>query len=206
MNSDVPSRIDLRNAADAREWERTAMSKRPWRAECFDQFVCAIKASSVPVRRVLDLGSGPGFLAEQILRSLPDVDYVALDFSAAMHELASQRIGVLADKVTFVERSFKVPDWPDHLGQFDCVVTNQAVHELRHKRYTVELHRQVRQILVPGGLYLVCDHFVGEGGMADDQLFMTIAEQRVALDSAGFSEVSELWRKGSVVLHQAVSR
>jgi predicted methyltransferase len=43
-------------------------------------------------------------------------------------------------------------------------MTNQAVHELRHKRHARELHRQVARLLTPGGSYLVCDHFCGPGG------------------------------------------
>ena len=32
-DDDVPSPIDFRLPADAIEWERTAMAKRPWRTE-----------------------------------------------------------------------------------------------------------------------------------------------------------------------------
>jgi predicted methyltransferase len=49
----------------------------------------------------------------------------------------------------------------------------QAVHELRHKCHARELHAQVLQLLSPGGIYLVCDHYLGEGGMANDRLYMT---------------------------------
>ena len=203
MSQDVPSSVDYRKMDDAREWEQTATSRRPWRTECFDQFVAAIESSPVPVRRVLELGSGPGFLAAHVLQRIPDLEYVALDFSAAMHALAGQRLGALAGKVTFVERSFKEPGWGADLGPFECVVTNQAVHELRHKRHAAKLHSEVRQLLVPGGSYLVCDHFLGSDGMANDQLYMTTEEQRAALEGVGFSEVTELWRKGGLVLHRA---
>src|SRR2546425_986969 len=167
--------------ADAIEWESGAMSKRPWRTEFFAQFASAIASATNPVRRILELGSGPGFLAEHLLRALPFVSYFALDFSPAMHQLAMQRLGPLASQVQFVERSFREPDWPKGLGRFECVVTNQAVHELRHKRYAATLHAQVRGLLASGGLYLVCDHFFGEGGMKNDQLYMSVAEQRDAL-------------------------
>ena len=64
MIHDVPSPIDLRLMSEASEWESTAMSKRPWRTEYFAEFGAAIKAAPDPVGRVLELGSGPGFLAE----------------------------------------------------------------------------------------------------------------------------------------------
>ena len=60
-----------------------------------------------PVSRVLELGSGPGFLACHLLKALPNVHMVLLDFSAVMHELAKQRLGPLVSRVEFVEGSFK---------------------------------------------------------------------------------------------------
>ena len=203
MLIDVPSPIDLRLIGEATEWEATALLKRPWRTEFFAAFAAAIQSSPVTVNRVLELGSGPGFLADYLLQAMPTVTYVALDFSAAMHQLAFQRLGALTSRVRFVERSFKEPSWSQGLGPFEAITTHQAVHELRHKRYALELHSQAKELLAEGGKYLVCDHYVGEGGMKNDQLYMTVAEQREALIGAGFSRVELLLLKGGLVLHSA---
>jgi SAM-dependent methyltransferase len=203
MSEDVPSPVDLRLADDAREWEQSAMSKRPWRVEFFERFACEIRSTSPEVKVVLELGSGPGFLAEHLLRSLNNIEYVLLDFSAAMHTLARARLGELARRAIFIERSFKDENWPHGLGTFQCVVIHQAIHELRHKRYAPQLHAHVASILAPGGVYLVCDHFTGEGGMKNEELFMSIAEQELALRSAGFSSVHLVMAKGGLVLHRA---
>ena len=87
--------------------------------------------------------------------------------------------------------------------EFECVITNQAVHELRHKHYAAKLHEQVKTILSPGGCYLVCDHFVGEGGMKNDQLYMSVSEQRDALLVAGFAQVEQVMINDGLVLHRA---
>jgi SAM-dependent methyltransferase len=203
MIIDVPSPIDLRLVGEASEWESTAMLKRPWRTEFFAVFAAAMKDSPIAVNRVLELGSGPGFLADYLLKALPTVSYVALDFSNAMHQLAAKRLGPLASRVQFVERSFKESAWSEGLGMFEGIATNQAVHELRHKHYASLLHAQARELLVPGGAYLVCDHFVGDGGMSNDQLYMTVTEQKDALVSAGFARVEQLFLKGGLVLHRA---
>jgi predicted methyltransferase len=121
-----------------------------------------------------------------------------------MHQLAMVRLGTLASRAQFIERNFKQESWADGLGQFECIVTNQAVHELRHKRYAVELHSQARALLTSGGVYLVCDHFVGEGGMKNDQLYMSAEEQKQILLAAGFSSVNQLMIKGGLVLHRAI--
>jgi SAM-dependent methyltransferase len=206
MSDDIPSPIDLRQMNDAREWESTAMVKRPWRTEFFSAFASSIEAHegiNAPCR-ILELGSGPGFLAEHLLSRLPCVNYVALDFSGAMHALAAERLGILANRVQFVERSFLDHAWSDGLGKYQHVITNQAVHELRHKRRASLFHAQVRETLAIGGSYLVCDHFAGEGGMSNDQLYMQVSEQKAALLSAGFSEVEQMLLKGGLVLHRAI--
>jgi SAM-dependent methyltransferase len=199
---DVPSPIDLCDPGDAREWERTAQ-ERPGRAEIFQAIGRELLAFGKSDLTVLELGSGPGFLAAYVLDILPAVRLTLLDFSAAMHELARARLGPRATGVRFVERSFKEPDWSRGLGPFDAAITNQAVHELRHKRYAPPLHAQVRGVLKPGGVYLVSDHFFGEDGLPNDQLYMSVAEQRGALLGAGFLAVEKVAAAGSLAMHRA---
>lgn len=199
--ADVPSPIDLRKMSDARQWANEATAKRPWRTEFFAAFVEALAEGKA--RRVLELGSGPGILAKCLLDALPTLGYVALDFSPAMHQLAAERLGDLSSRVTFVECSFRESSWTEGLGLFDHVITNQAVHELRHKRHASTLHEQVRGLLTPAGRYLVCDHFAGDGGMKDDQLYMSIDEQRAALEEAGFTRVKPLMLKRGLMLFAA---
>lgn len=200
---DVPSPIDLRFMPDALEWERSALSKRPWRTEFFRKFVAEIAASPIKVDRVLDIGSGPGFLAKHLLESLRDLTCVLFDFSSAMHQLARARLAGFENRILFVERSFKEQDWLEGLGKFQAIVTNQAVHELRHKRYAIEFHSQVRELLDHGGLYLVGDHFVGPEGRENAELYMSIQEQRAALRTAGFTVIEEILVRGGLVLHRA---
>ena len=204
MSQDVPSPIDLRDIDDAREWERTALSKRPSRPDFFELYATQISTHVRPIVSVLELGSGPGFLANHLLENLPDITYTALDFSGAMHELAHARLGKLAHRVQFIERSFKDDAWVDGLGAFDCVVTHQAIHELRHKRYATALHEQVFTILPAGGLYLICDHFAGSDGMINDQLYMTQDEQRAALISGGFGTPELLKTDDKLATYRAI--
>jgi hypothetical protein len=54
------------------------------------------------------------------------------------------------------------------------------------------------------GVYLVCDHFYGDGGMSNDQLYMTVDEQRLALLNAGFADVTQGLLKSGIVLHKGI--
>lgn len=198
---DVPSPIDLQDEIDAREWTETANELRPWRLQFFEAIAQALDGSR-PIR-VLELGSGPGFLAECILRTHHLAEMVLVDFSEPMHRLANQRLLAFSGRVTYVTRSFKEPTWMHGLGTFDYVVTNQAVHELRHKRYAEPLHKQVRAVLRTSGIYLMSDHYFGDDGMKKEGLYMTVEEQQHALRAAGFDEVTELLRLQGMSLHRA---
>jgi ribosomal protein S18 acetylase RimI-like enzyme/predicted O-methyltransferase YrrM len=203
-SQDVPSRIDLRRTEDAREWADTAMRKRPWRMEFFQQVVATFVKAGVERGTVLELGSGPGFLAHHVLTMLPNIAYVALDFSRAMHALARERLGDLVNRVRFVEADFRHPGWDEGLGLFDAVATVQAVHELRHKRHAPALYSAVKNLLKPGGLLLVCDHVVGPGAMSDAALYMTLEEHEAALRDVGFLN-TRLLQHGGLVLYEALA-
>jgi hypothetical protein len=66
------------------------------------------------------------------------------------------------------------------------------------------LHARTRTLLRPRGVYLVCDHFYGEGGMSNDRLYMTVDEQRLSLLEAGFTDVAQVLLKSGLVLHRTV--
>jgi SAM-dependent methyltransferase len=200
--ADVPSPIDFQLPAEAAEWAATAMVKRPWRESFFRSFVAELESLISAEGRILELGSGPGFLARQILESLPQVSYTALDFSAAMHALAKERLGPLAPRVRFLEADFKAPEWATGLPSYDAVVTIQAVHELRHKRHAAALYRAVGRVLRPGGVFLVCDHVCGEGAVLNPSLYMSLDEHRQALRDAGFS-AEEVRHEQGMVLYRA---
>jgi SAM-dependent methyltransferase len=204
--ADVPSPIDLRTMKDAQEWADTVSVKRPWRQDFFSVFAEELHLLPEAQPSVLELGSGPGFLAQHLLMSLIFAHYTALDFSDAMHALARARLGDLSDRVEFLTRDFLLPHWSDSLTRYSAVVTLQSVHELRHKRRAPVLYQQVRSRLSDNGVFLVCDHFSGSGGMSNTALFMSLEEHEDALREAGFGSIRCLLNKGGMVLYRAKSK
>jgi len=198
----VPSRIDLRDPTTAARWAAEANLARPYRSEVFDRIALELRVLK-PRASVLELGSGPGYLAEFLLGAVPVGTYTLLDFSDAMQDLARRRIARHASTCIHVSADFSRPGWCSGLGPFDAIVTVQAVHELRHKRHAPSFHRAVRGLLTDGGLYLVCDHFAGLGAMVDQELYATIEEQAQDLSQAGFRDICQVHRVGSLVLHRA---
>ena len=162
------------------------------------------RSQSRPRLTELELGSGPGFLAAHLLEAVAELSLVPLDCSTVMHELARERLRRYADRVVYVERDFRQPGWQHGLGAFDAIVTNQSVHELRHKRHAAPLHAAARTLLRHGGPYLVSDHRCSPG-FGDPRLYMTETEHRDALLTAGFTEATLLTTAGTLVLYRARS-
>jgi SAM-dependent methyltransferase len=183
-------------------WQRET-TKRPWREEFFARIADELSRSAEGPLSILELGAGPGFLARHLLSAVSVSRYWALDFSAAMHELARDRLGALAERVEFVETDFRTTHWAEGLPAVDAVVTVQAVHELRHKRHAAPFYRRVRPLVVPGGVLLICDHVAGHGGMSDRTLYMTPNEHADALREGGFPAIDVLLQKGGLILLRA---
>ena len=199
---DVPTSVDFHQAAHARQWTDETPRKRPWRSSFFAEFCTALRGTQL---HVLELGSGPGHLAREILTRCDVAEYLALDFSDAMHDLAREHLGDLASRVTFVTRDFRAPDWTAGLSALDAVVTMQAVHETRHKRRALPLLAQARTLLRPGGQLLYCDHYFDHhfGDGKKPGLLLDRAEQLEVLRAAGCSRVELLRDEGGMALYAA---
>lgn len=182
--------------------ERTAVS-RPWRPEFFRAFSAAVNARSSHPLSILELGSGPGQLASAVLKSCSVSQYVALDFSAAMHALARGQLGPLAARVKFIQRDFRKPDWNAALGRFDAVLTLQAAHETRHQDRLADLLAGARASLKAGGILLYCDHY--RGRLKNPLLYLERQQQPRALRAASFVHVERLLDKGGMALYRALA-
>jgi SAM-dependent methyltransferase len=186
---DVPYGDDWFQLEVVDAWTKAADRLRPWRSQFRDaiaDFIAMLPAGA----RVVELGSGPGFLAERVLERCGSIaSYSLLDFSQWMLDRSRARVSRFA-AARFVLADFKSPDWVHRLEvPVDCVVSMQAVHELRHKRHAPALYRQLFEALAAPGLVLICDHVPLDESAKSDKLYMTAEEQRTALSLAGFERV-----------------
>lgn len=189
--NDVSSPIDLRNYEDALEWQETANIKRPWRKDFFDYYVELMKTNRSDPCHILELGSGPGFLAQHLLSQLDHIEYTAFDFSEVMHQLAQEKLNSSEQsRVKYFVGNFKESNWQNALDQkYDFIIIHQALHELRHKQHAANFHKIVRTLLNPDGIYLVCDHLCVPHAMQNNQLYMNKQEHLDALSQASFQEI-----------------
>ena len=200
-DEDIPYGDDWQSVTNVAEWIDAADRKRPWRAQIRERIAERVGALRRDAR-ILELGSGPGFLAECILDRCPNVSsYTLLDFSP--HMLAASRKQLNRFTVAhFVSASFKSENWVESVaGPFDCVVSMQAVHELRHKRHAPRLYRQVHQVGATPGHVLICDGLPPDDTPRSLALYMNEQEQFAALSSAGFSRVRVVLSMNGLLLY-----
>jgi SAM-dependent methyltransferase len=174
--------------------------KRPLRAH-IRRLVAERLRTLAPGARVLELGSGPGLLAEQALRACPNIArYTLFDFSEPMLEMSRLRVGSFPS-ATFVLGDFRSEEWTHRVsGPFDAVVSMQAVHEVRHKRHVPRLYAQIHGLLAEPGLFLVADRTPEDDSVRSTSLFMTAQEQLNALEGAGFADLRVLASGDALVL------
>ena len=91
-DEDTPITEDLADERTARAWADAADIKRPWRSEVRALIADAINRLASPPVSVLELGCGPGLLAEVILGSCEVSRYFASDYSAPMLAMSRERL------------------------------------------------------------------------------------------------------------------
>lgn len=124
----------------------------PHRDEGYDALLEYLPAT---VQRVLDLGTGDGYLVGVIRRVHPHVTTVAVDFSPEMLERARARFEG-RDDVAVAEHDLDDP-LPSEWGSFDAVVSAFAIHHVVDDRKRA-LYREVFDHLNPGGVFLNLEH------------------------------------------------
>lgn len=207
-DEDVPYGEDFHDPAVAAAWAEAVMRKRPWRSTIFEHFVAIVSAAPVAQARILELGSGPGFLAEQLLTQCPNISrYTLLDFSEAMHEQSRRRLVAHQDRTEFLRADFKSDSWPRLVtGPIHFVVSLQAVHELRHKRHAARLYAQLVPLLAPGGEVLICDHLpAGAHTPRHTVLYLNPEENLEALTGAGLLDAQVVWSDHNMACYRARS-
>ena len=205
-DDDLPYGENFHDEGEAAAWADAAARKRPFRPQIFDLFAAAIAERGEHPVRVLELGSGPGFLAEHVLDRCGSIArYTLLDFARPMIQLSKERLARHAGRTAFVQADFKSEDWMASAGgPYDFVISNQAIHELRHKRHAPRLYRQARALVSHGGELVVCDHLPESGPTPRHRrLYMSIEENLAALVGAGFASAQLVWSEHHMAMFRA---
>ncbi|MEO3772025.1 class I SAM-dependent methyltransferase [Micromonospora sp. B9E7] len=110
--------------------------------------------------RVLDLGGGPGLLAERMARRWSDAEITLMDIDPVLLALAR---GALTGEVRALEGDLSTSGWVDRAGGgYDLVTVVMTLHYLPLAQVRA-FYDDARRCLTPGGLLIVADLMPDEG-------------------------------------------
>ncbi|MFD9795874.1 trans-aconitate 2-methyltransferase [Streptomyces sp. NPDC059070] len=135
----------------------------------------AARRPDTPVRRVLDIGSGPGVVTCLLAEAFPDAEVVAVDGNRPLldHALARAESLGLGGRVRAVEG--ELPDAIADLGQADLVWAGDALHHVGDQRAALAAFAG---LLRPGGTVALV-----EGGLPARHLPRDIGLGRPGIQS-----------------------
>jgi ubiquinone/menaquinone biosynthesis C-methylase UbiE len=172
-----------------------------------------------PIRRIIDIGSGPGVAACALAQRFPNTTVLAVDSSPAMLARATQRASRLGMQDRFQTRVAELPDGLAEVEPADLIWASMSLH---HVGDEVAALRTLGSLLAPGGVVAIAefadptqslpsDIGFGEPGLADrllDAQRTWFASMRAGLPNAVRSEdlLTMIERAGLRVVDQQIGR
>jgi len=156
----LPSGFDWQAWVD--RWDRMQKRYLVLRAERFELMVRLIKETQKSVKRVLDLGCGPGSTMRPILEAFPEAQVIGVDLDPTLLPFARARLAKYGNRVSLILADLREPDWSDGFPlPLDAVVSATALHWLSGDQLAA-LYSRLAQIIRPGAIFLNADHVRSE--------------------------------------------
>ena len=136
----------------------------PDREQRFAAMLDAVEAATASLDRpirILDLAGGTGSISLRLLRRDPSAEITVQDLDPVLLHIART---TLPAHVTAVTSDLRQTSWSASLApeSFDAVLTATAMHWMTAARLT-QIYAEVRDLLVPGGIFVNVDHMVDDG-------------------------------------------
>lgn len=113
--------------------------------------------AGVEVRRVIDLGSGPGTYLDVFLSAFPGAAGVWVDSSEPMKAQAQERLAGFESRVEYVVGDVEKLEGLA-LGEADVILTSRVVHHFSPESVK-QLYGGALNLLRPGGFFFNLDHY-----------------------------------------------
>ncbi len=138
----------------AEEWAKK-FSPSPARMDLFETMLKSIKQLGESHFHIVELGIGPGFLADFLLNRLKNITYEGIDCSEPMRQLAAKRLESFKDRTTFTTANLTDDNWIKQVSQPPkVVVTTWALHDLFTQDNIHSVYRNTYQLLQNDGIFL----------------------------------------------------
>lgn len=162
----------------------------PERLQSFEKIGDIVSGIAEINGKILELGTGPGYLAEYLLTRFDSIKYHCVDFSEPMIQIAKRRLGGLSTITKFI-RADLTGDWAVKVSKdYDAIVTTWALHDLGSKQNIHNVYLNAKKVLAPGGLLVNVDFIKPDGVDRDyENGRLSVSEHLKLLQQAGYIDV-----------------
>lgn len=159
---------DFQDPSVAQAWDADNRSLNPSRSEQLDMLLTIIADHYQAGKMILDLGMGTGLVEAMLFECVPQAQVVGVDASAAMLELAHNRLQPHASQYTALIHDFSEIDTLQLPPRdYQIVFSVQTLHHLTDLQMGVA-YKFIYDTLAAGGLFLLLDRIaVVQGGLFD---------------------------------------
>jgi SAM-dependent methyltransferase len=146
---------DIDWAAMSASLVREAEVMLPYVTEAAEAAAAVCRETGIAVRRILDIGSGPGVMACELARCFPEATVIAADGADPLLQRAAAR----ADETGLAGRVLPVlvdlPDGVEELGHGDLTWMAMVLHHIGDE---TSILRRLRTMLAPRGVLVLAEH------------------------------------------------
>ncbi len=154
---------EFHDAHFSKEWAEK-FKPTPPRIRLFETILKQIEKVGSKTTSILELGIGPGFLADYLLKELINITYEGLDFSESMLKIAAKRTAKHENIIYFTQADLIHDAWTEKLKKNpDVVVSTWALHDLFNNNNIFNVYKSVYKILPKDGVFLNGDFIKPEG-------------------------------------------
>jgi ubiquinone/menaquinone biosynthesis C-methylase UbiE len=140
------------------------------RAERFKVLLNLLPEPSAAEFNILELGTGTGVVTELLLERYPHASIVTVEGAARMIEQAEIKTSFQKNKkrLQLIHADYSAPSWSSGINpSFNLIITFDSLHHLSHQRKK-ELYREIYDLLIQDGDFLISDHIISQGLFFDD--------------------------------------
>ncbi len=144
---------DFHNEQYAEEWAKK-FTPTPERLRLFKTLTENLPTESEGLV-VLELGVGPGYLADHLLFYASIDQYLAVDFASAMLAITSRRTQHHNTNMHLIQGDLINEDWAAKIPVIpNAIVTTWTLHDLFSSNNILEVYKSCYQLLPAGGVLL----------------------------------------------------
>jgi SAM-dependent methyltransferase len=136
----------------------------PERLELFNVILSELQRLIPENGRVVELGIGPGYLANHILEAMSAIEYIGIDFSYPMLEISGTRLSKHSSRVSYTQADLVKDDWGSKiLTPVNAIVSTWALHDLGSQENVAIVYAKSATALGSQGVLLNGDFIKPDG-------------------------------------------